>query len=229
MVNFECFYDSWPVEEFQVLPDQPFIAEDFFLAEELDPSLIEQWSMFNCYQPYPQLWSKSSIGKHDIELDQQSRPKTQTVKIGEQDMLLSPHFSQFPSNMPTLDQLATQDALFTNPQAFSFPASPISDTRSSPDSASASVWEDEALRETTLDFNLDQFQTSQFQPPQDASSHFPEGFMPLEMPDGSTRLTSNWLPVNPDAGFTIAPPEEQFQDMNFAFFSFEPAASAYEG
>ena len=27
---------------------------------------------------------------------------------------------------------------------------------------------------------------------------------PLEMPDGSTRLTSNWLPVDPEGGFTIA-------------------------
>ncbi|KAE8356678.1 hypothetical protein BDV28DRAFT_145003 [Aspergillus coremiiformis] len=26
---------------------------------------------------------------------------------------------------------------------------------------------------------------------------------PLEMPDGSTRLTSNWLPVDPEGGFTI--------------------------
>ncbi|KAE8134746.1 hypothetical protein BDV38DRAFT_285522 [Aspergillus pseudotamarii] len=32
-----------------------------------------------------------------------------------------------------------------------------------------------------------------------------EIFTPLEMPDGSTRFTSNWLPVDPSGGFTICP------------------------
>ncbi|PWY87539.1 hypothetical protein BO70DRAFT_287762 [Aspergillus heteromorphus CBS 117.55] len=33
------------------------------------------------------------------------------------------------------------------------------------------------------------------------------GLTPLEMPDGSTRFTTNWLPVDPEGGFTIrAPP-----------------------
>lgn len=30
-------------------------------------------------------------------------------------------------------------------------------------------------------------------------------FTPLEMPDGSTRFTSNWLPVDSSGGFTICP------------------------
>jgi hypothetical protein len=30
-----------------------------------------------------------------------------------------------------------------------------------------------------------------------------EHLTPLEMPDGSTRLTGNWLPVDPVAGFTF--------------------------
>lgn len=231
MANFDYFYDSWPIEELQILPglesDQPFVADDFFLAEKLDPSLIDQWSLPICYQPYPQLESKASPGKHDYELDEQSRPISQTTKKWEQDMSLTQQFSQFLSDMPSLDQLATQPGFLTNPPTFSFPASPISDTRSSPESASAYMWEDEALGETDVDFNLDQFQTSQFQFQQDDASQFPEGFMPLEMPDGSTRLTSNWLPVSPDAGFTVAPPDEQFQDLNLAFFSFEP--SSYEG
>ncbi|KAL4971874.1 hypothetical protein BDW66DRAFT_16571 [Aspergillus desertorum] len=29
---------------------------------------------------------------------------------------------------------------------------------------------------------------------------------PLEMPDGTTRFTANWLPVDPEGGFTIRPP-----------------------
>ncbi|KAB8072691.1 hypothetical protein BDV29DRAFT_176853, partial [Aspergillus leporis] len=32
-------------------------------------------------------------------------------------------------------------------------------------------------------------------------------FTPLEMPDGSTRFTSNWLPVDPEGGFTIGMPD----------------------
>jgi hypothetical protein len=54
------------------------------------------------------------------------------------------------------------------------------------------------------------------------------------MPDGSTRFTSNWLPVDPDAGFTIgssAMPgfgdEMHFGDMENAFFASKPAASAW--
>ncbi|KAL2830377.1 hypothetical protein BJY01DRAFT_254694 [Aspergillus pseudoustus] len=35
---------------------------------------------------------------------------------------------------------------------------------------------------------------------------------PLEMPDGSTRFTANWLPVDPQGGFTIRPPA---QHMHF--------------
>ncbi|PYH49864.1 uncharacterized protein BP01DRAFT_378473 [Aspergillus saccharolyticus JOP 1030-1] len=33
-----------------------------------------------------------------------------------------------------------------------------------------------------------------------------DGLTPLEMPDGSTRFTANWLPVDPEAGFTIRDP-----------------------
>ncbi|GKZ19424.1 hypothetical protein AbraIFM66951_011034 [Aspergillus brasiliensis] len=32
------------------------------------------------------------------------------------------------------------------------------------------------------------------------------GLTPLEMPDGSTRFTANWLPVDPEGGFTIRAP-----------------------
>lgn len=31
-----------------------------------------------------------------------------------------------------------------------------------------------------------------------------DGLTPLEMPDGSMRLTANWLPVDPEGGFTIS-------------------------
>lgn len=65
---------------------------------------------------------------------------------------------------------------------------------------------------------------------------------PLEMPDGSTRLTANWLPVDPEGGFTIAEPGMQTAgiqddgnmfDMDIiphakdAFFSVEPTMSTF--
>ncbi|KAL2802235.1 hypothetical protein BJX63DRAFT_415616 [Aspergillus granulosus] len=36
---------------------------------------------------------------------------------------------------------------------------------------------------------------------------------PLEMPDGSTRFTANWLPVDPQGGFTIRPPAQPMHFM----------------
>jgi hypothetical protein len=33
-----------------------------------------------------------------------------------------------------------------------------------------------------------------------------DALTPLEMPDGSTRFTANWLPVDPTGGFTIDSP-----------------------
>ncbi|KAB8233416.1 uncharacterized protein BDW43DRAFT_87021 [Aspergillus alliaceus] len=37
----------------------------------------------------------------------------------------------------------------------------------------------------------------------DSDSETSLSLTPLEMPDGSTRFTSNWLPVDPEGGFTI--------------------------
>lgn len=141
-------------------------------------------------------------------------------------MELTLYCSYFPENTPTIDQLATQRALFMTP-AYQFPASPTSDTRSSPDPAS--TWEEDtqAQYEYNFDYTLDQFQSPQFDSPQHAQLS-EDCFTPLEMPDGSTRLTSNWLPVDPEAGFTIAAPEEEFQDMKFAFFPSEPTACSYD-
>ncbi|OGM46502.1 hypothetical protein ABOM_004512 [Aspergillus bombycis] len=48
------------------------------------------------------------------------------------------------------------------------------------------------------------YQESQPQPQPEAEAEH-DIFTPLEMPDGSTRFTSNWLPVDPSGGFTICP------------------------
>ncbi|KAL4941688.1 hypothetical protein BDV06DRAFT_177540 [Aspergillus oleicola] len=37
---------------------------------------------------------------------------------------------------------------------------------------------------------------------------------PLEMPDGTTRFTANWLPVDPQGGFTIRPPTHQSMNVD---------------
>jgi hypothetical protein len=59
-----------------------------------------------------------------------------------------------------------------------------------------------------------------------------EGETILEMPDGTTRRSANWLPVDSSAGFTIGPEQrglykdpaqmEEFQDIQGAFFMSPP-------
>ncbi|RMJ28615.1 hypothetical protein PHISP_00472 [Aspergillus sp. HF37] len=66
---------------------------------------------------------------------------------------------------------------------------------------------------------------------------------PLEMPDGSTRLTANWLPVDPEGGFVIAEPgvesaangemsdgfdTEMLSHAKDAFISVESTMSAFD-
>lgn len=60
----------------------------------------------------------------------------------------------------------------------------------------------------------------------------------LEMPDGSSRKTSNWLPVDPEAGFTIGSssypdgPDMQLaelHDIQAAFISSNPPQWMYTG
>jgi hypothetical protein len=126
--------------------------------------------------------------------------------------------------------------------AFPFPGSPTSDTRSSPEPShtSTSAWEGEVedAHYTHLDF-VPSLDTRLQSPVQIASpngnsalAEVEDYFTPLEMPDGSSRLTSNWLPVDPEAGFTIGSPmmpdETRFQDLQHAFFHSGPAAGSYD-
>jgi hypothetical protein len=125
--------------------------------------------------------------------------------------------------------------------AFPFPSSPTSDTRSSPEPshASTSGWEGEIeeAQYTQFDFvpRLDTqlHNSTQITSPHrfSAMAEVEDCFTPLEMPDGSTRLTSNWLPVDPDAGFTVGSPtipdEVQFEDLKHAFFHSESADWSY--
>ena len=126
--------------------------------------------------------------------------------------------------------------------AFPFPGSPTSDTHSSPEPSqtSTSGWEGELEEAQCTHFDFVPSLNTQLQiPTQIASPHgvsamteVEDCFIPLEMPDGSTRLTSNWLPVDPEAGFTIGsfmmPDETRFQDLKHAFFPSEPPAWSYD-
>lgn len=114
-------------------------------------------------------------------------------------------------------QIAADRALYMTPPVHlggysAFPLSPLSDPCSTPEpSYSPSNWEAEQ--------NLAHSQISRSPPSVSAtSSLFPQSspggyssqatededwFNTLEMPDGSTRRTSNWLPVDSTAGFVI--------------------------
>ncbi|KAJ6101545.1 hypothetical protein N7499_001175 [Penicillium canescens] len=252
---------TWPMENLldqqtmasQDLSPHPFIASDFPFAmqEDLDPTWSEQfnWNQYtpktNTFQPYPQLCPTSN----PLHL--------QPLRTAQ------PNAS--PENPPIQlrDTLATERALFMtpspNPMAYPFPASPSSDPCLSPDSSHASTWEegdrerDEGLHISTFAVDLNthgqgqdhaqsQCQTQAHTSPRRYSEYSThrvdeeEALTPLEMPDGSTRFTSNWLPVDPDAGFTIGlsgvpgfGDEMHFGDMKDAFFASDPAVASAWG
>ncbi|KAJ5502590.1 hypothetical protein N7463_005464 [Penicillium fimorum] len=234
---------SWPMESFvdshmgqyDELGQHPLIASDFPLTMQdgLDPSwAAEQFNWVNEYpvksttfQPYPQM----CFSLH------QSTPFQTT-----ENPPIHPH--------PDI-QLATQRALFMTPSPntlFPFPGSPPSDPHGSPDSSHASSrgWDGEAEHEDShynFDFGPSALearapsQTHTVRSPHHQYSRKDEECLtPLEMPDGSTRMTSNWLPVDPDAGFAIGSAMTMnedvaaFQDVKHAFFPTAPAAWSYD-
>ncbi|KAJ5229209.1 hypothetical protein N7489_009917 [Penicillium chrysogenum] len=233
------------------------------MQEGLDPSWAgEQFSWVNEYpikstafQPYPQMWYDAGLVREDC-----GGTKTDIRSFSLHQSPQSTPF-QTPENPPMNSrpdfELATQRALFMTPSpkalAFPYPGSPSSDPNTSPEPshASSSVWEGEPDREDAqymqFDFGPSDFGASaldtQYQPGQTHSLSSPhrrhsgideECLTPLEMPDGSTRMTSNWLPVDPDAGFAIGSATmvdedvAAFQDMKHAFFPAVPAAWSYD-
>lgn len=116
-----------------------------------------------------------------------------------------------------LSQLATERALFMNhpcnhPGFSTYAASPTSDPCSSPGTShdSSSGWEGDAEREA-LDLRSTDSSPPKlhFRTPREPVYYYQQmadeddNLIPLEMPDGSTRFTGNWLPVDPGVGFTI--------------------------
>ncbi|KAJ5579548.1 uncharacterized protein N7459_005533 [Penicillium hispanicum] len=132
-------------------------------------------------------------------------------------------------------QLAAERALFMtpfHPPSFpTFSASPASDPCGSPDMTPSSRWD--------VEHGRGDLPSSQTSPAHSqildtgyltSTTDEDDSMTTLEMPDGSTRLSSNWLPVDPTAGFTIGPNSsrmhpgrwpldvEGFHDMREAFF-----------
>lgn len=108
-----------------------------------------------------------------------------------------------------VSQLATERALFMTPSAHwmtlpPFPGSPVSDPcsnsseadRGREDMRSSRSPNTEATTHPTISHHaFDDYTPCMTDEDEDGTT--------LEMPDGSTRMSSNWLPVDLTAGFTI--------------------------
>ncbi|KAF3386772.1 hypothetical protein F1880_001347 [Penicillium rolfsii] len=137
--------------------------------------------------------------------------------------------------------MATQRALFMTPSAqptnFStFPGSPISDPCGTPETSHAP--EDMQSSRSPDSPNANTIMSDRL-----AYSHSSQPFeeeeylTTLEMPDGSTRRTSNWLPVDASAGFTIGADQlgpaqgehelHNFREMQGAFIPVDPIGWTY--
>lgn len=147
--------------------------------------------------------------------------------------------------------MATQRALFMTPTAQQavfpgFPGSPISDPCGTPETSHASLgrWEtdqdSEDMRSSRSPGSPStQATISDKSAITHSSHHFDEEeySTTLEMPDGSTRRTSNWLPVDASAGFTIEADQHgpapggyevhDFRDMQGAFIPADPIGWTY--
>lgn len=120
-------------------------------------------------------------------------------------------------------QLATERALYMTVGSPTSMSLPMLDACSSPGSSHLSSGASDAEADADADWERDlvyrlpdpaaSTAAAPFHPaplfyPQDLPQEVYEtpecsGLTPLEMPDGSTRFTSNWLPVDPEGGFTI--------------------------
>ncbi|EKV09941.1 hypothetical protein PDIG_28290 [Penicillium digitatum PHI26] len=257
----ESLVDS-RMEQRDELSPHPFIAGDFPLPiqEGLDSSwTAEQFNWIEetpvkltTFQPYPQIWYDAGLVRENCG---GKRTNTTSFSLHQSTPFQT---TENPPIHPLPDlQLATQRALFMTPipntLAVPFPGSPSSNPNGSPEpsQASSSGWEGEAEPEDAqymqLDFGPSDFgasafdtqhqthgQTHRLSSPHRRHSRIDEECLtPLEMPDGSTRMTSNWLPVDPDAGFAIGPSmmmneDVAFKDMKYAFIPLVPEAWPYD-
>ncbi|KAK1145056.1 hypothetical protein N8T08_004485 [Aspergillus melleus] len=122
------------------------------------------------------------------------------------------HLSKDPLSLDDLlrstSQVATERALYMNNAALPqhpIPVSPSSllDPGASPDTSHGSY----SASDDGWECHAQMMDLPEAFAPAGASDE-DEGLTPLEMPDGSTRFTANWLPVDPQGGFTIGSPEK---------------------
>ncbi|KAL4907371.1 hypothetical protein BDW74DRAFT_123700 [Aspergillus multicolor] len=120
----------------------------------------------------------------------------------------------------TASQLATERALYMNiPPASATTANPLSPMAEPGISSPSAISSHHSIASDTDDHDVPAFEVPQvYQLPQaDNSNANAPAYLtsrdvkeirltPLEMPDGTTRFTANWLPVDPQGGFTIRPP-----------------------
>lgn len=157
-----------------------------------------------------------------------------------------------------LSQTSSERALFMTPPAQphyypTFPGSPISELCSTPEMSHSSRWEsdyEDKERESETHTSRspytapdphrlkneagDYFSRRGVDMNSHVHVHVDESEVEtiLEMPDGTTRRSANWLPVDSSAGFTIGPEQrglykdpaqmEEFQDIQGAFFMGPP-------
>ncbi|KAL4988178.1 hypothetical protein BDW68DRAFT_98330 [Aspergillus falconensis] len=132
----------------------------------------------------------------------------------------------------TASQLATERALYMNIPSISATASatanPLSPTAEPGISSPSASSSHHSIASDTDEHDLPAFDAPQvYQLPEisaNSSAHAPRylasrdvketNLTPLEMPDGTTRFTANWLPVDPEGGFTIRPPSHHPNGMD---------------
>ena len=138
---------------------------------------------------------------------------------------ISPFEYEYESEKQQMVSQAAERALFMTPSAHqfslsTFPGSPLSDPCGTPEMTytSSSRWEADqdgddvqSLPWSDISSSSQAMAADNWSSGNCAWKQDEDCMDTLEMPDGSTRKTSNWLPVDPKAGFTIGSSSSQNQ------------------
>ncbi|KAJ5290720.1 Eukaryotic translation initiation factor 3 subunit B [Penicillium atrosanguineum] len=226
----------------------PFLAENFPLVMngDFDPWMMQHYGWNGGIAPmseqFSEKWEPTNVG---MEYKEREDGELAICAYSQTDFGNS--VPQWDGSRDTVSQLATERALFMTPSAYplsfsTYPGSPISDLSSTPDvSHGSGLWETDydrsSLSATTETYVQALKNESQATAPGYFSGEDEDDYpTTLEMPDGSTRRTSNWLPVDPQAGFTIGSHTfpsytrfEHMEDVQKAFISPNTAGWKYDG
>ncbi|KAJ5104212.1 hypothetical protein N7532_004741 [Penicillium argentinense] len=213
---------KWPAHSAQMAEAQEELEQQVFggdsypmvLQSDMEPWLGQlDWSgemssKSAGLQPYPKSWYEAGLVS-----DQRKQLETSWNCLGHANPSSTLYHADAEQRL--LSQLATERALFMTPSAHStypsweFPGSPVSDSSGTPEMSHSSRWESEQEERHSRSPNT---APEPHRIPNNAAyEYFPhsrrvdeeESFGVLEMPDGTTRCTANWLPVDSSAGFTI--------------------------